>query len=257
MRLPIEAIEAIEAIDPVDPIDRQHARAWLRRLALAGTSLPLAACMNLSGLDGSSEYGCQAPAGVACESVSGTYYNSLKNNLPVQRARGSTHATPQSSIHATPQDWPAAGSRAPRFTSTALSAPDSAQPGAGEGKGEGDARTDPAPAAEPMPLRSAGRTLGLWFKPWKDADGDLFDEGHVYIQVDNGDWLIDHVQQRIRDAYAPVRAPKPLPSTARSGGAASAATTALTPGRSITDAARALQASGPGRPSVTDDPSEP
>jgi conjugal transfer pilus assembly protein TraV len=59
-----------------------------------------------------------------------------------------------------------------------------------------------------LPLRSQARLLRLWFKPWEDADHDLYDQGYVYVQIDNGRWLIDHAQQRIRDAYAPIRAPR-------------------------------------------------
>ena len=47
--------------------------------------LCLSGCANLSGLDGTSSYGCKAPEGVKCDSVSGTYYNAIQNNLPSQR----------------------------------------------------------------------------------------------------------------------------------------------------------------------------
>ena len=53
--------------------------------------------------------------------------------------------------------------------------------------------------------------LRLWTKPWEDADGDLWDQGYVYVQVDAGRWQIDHVRQRIRDQYAPLR-PPPAPA---------------------------------------------
>ena len=58
-----------------------------------------------------------------------------------------------------------------------------------------------------MPLRSSARILRLWFKPWEDADRDLYDQGYVYVQIDAGQWLIDHAQRQIRDAYAPIRPP--------------------------------------------------
>lgn len=119
-------------------------------------------CMSLSGLDGSSSYGCKAPAGVACQSVSGTYANALASNLPAQRAR--------------------AGAPGPAIA-----------PG--------------TPGSGPGTLRSPPRILRLWFKPWEDADHDLFDQGYVYVQVDGGRWLVDHAQRLIRDAYAPVRPP--------------------------------------------------
>lgn len=210
--------------------------------ALALATLPLAACMNLSGLDGSSQYGCQAPEGVRCESVSGTYYNSLKHNLPSQRS----HDTPQASPRAAPQAGPS-GLR-PRLMPVGLASASGAAAPTGATTAGGDKLGPAGPGgvlAEPMPLRSPGKVLGLWFKPWKDADGDLFDEGHVYVQVDNGDWLIDHVQQRIRDAYAPVRAPRKTQQASRAPTSTTTAKpSALVPGRSITDAAKALQAAG-------------
>jgi conjugal transfer pilus assembly protein TraV len=58
-----------------------------------------------------------------------------------------------------------------------------------------------------MPLRSSARILRLWFKPWEDADRDLYDQGYVYVQIDSGRWLIEHAQRQIREAYAPLRPP--------------------------------------------------
>ena len=50
-------------------------------------------CASMAGVGGTSEYSCKAPEGVKCDSVSGTYYNSVENNLPSQRQGG--RATPQ------------------------------------------------------------------------------------------------------------------------------------------------------------------
>jgi conjugal transfer pilus assembly protein TraV len=147
-----------------------------RLAALLGGVASLAGCSSLSGLSGNSSYACRAPDGVTCQSVSGTYANAVANNLPAQRARAMPAATPAS---------------AP--PSSAASAP--------------TARNAPADAAQVLPLRSAPRILRLWFKPWEDADRDLYDQGYVYVQVDGGRWLVDHAQRAIREAYAPVRAP--------------------------------------------------
>lgn len=136
----------------------------------------LAGCMSLSGLSGNSSYACKAPDGVTCQSVSGTYANAVANNLPAQRTRATPTATPAS---------------AP--PSSAASTP--------------TVRNASADAAQVLPLRSAPRILRLWFKPWEDADRDLYDQGYVYVQVDGGRWLVDHAQRAIREAYAPVRAP--------------------------------------------------
>ncbi len=147
-----------------------------RLVAVLGGVVSLAGCMSLSGLGGSSSYACKAPDGVTCQSVSGTYANAMANNLPAQRAR----ATP-------------AAAREPASPAQAASTP--------------GARNASADAAPTLPLRSAPRILRLWFKPWEDADRDLYDQGYVYVQVDGGRWLVDHAQRAIREAYAPVRAP--------------------------------------------------
>lgn len=152
------------------------ARRVCRLTAALGGVVSLAGCMSLSGLSGNSSYACKAPDGVTCQSVSGTYANAVANNLPAQRTRATPTATPAS---------------AP--PSSAASAP--------------AVRNASADAAQGLPLRSAPRILRLWFKPWEDADRDLYDQGYVYVQVDGGRWLVDHAQRAIREAYAPIRAP--------------------------------------------------
>ncbi len=156
----------------------------LRLLPLL-SALALGGCMSTSGLGGDSKYACKAPEGVACDSVSGTYANAVANNLPSQRKRQSP------SKQAVP---------------VARSAP----PSSGS----------PSPEAVGDPLRSPARYLRLWIKPWEDIDGDLYDQAHVYVQIDQGRWLIDHVQQRIRDAYTPLRPPPSAtaPSSTADGG---------------------------------------
>ena len=147
-------------------------------------------CANMSGLDGTTEYACKAPRGVQCDSVSGNYYNAIQNNLPSQR-QGHAIDRETEKARGTRQPELAPERRPAGFLPTALAAAD---------KSSGTALA--------VPLRSQARVLRLWFKPWEDADHDLYDQGYVYVQIDNGRWLIDHAQQRIRDAYAPIRAPR-------------------------------------------------
>lgn len=167
--------------------------AALKAVALAGM-LALSGCSNLSGLGGGSKYACKAPEGVACDSVSGTYANALHNNLPSQRQQQSAE-TPKSSEPSqstVPRRAPLAAAPAVATTSTLTPLDQGANP-----------------------LRSQARVLRLWTKPWEDADGDLYDQGYVYVQVSTGQWLIDHVQRQIRDTYAPLRPP---PKTAAAAG---------------------------------------
>ena len=168
------------------------------RLCAMALLLPLAACVNMSGLSGGSKYACTAPEGVACDSVSGTYANALHENLPSQRTLGTAAANSA----APPSRGAAPAASAPGRMPFAAPATGSALVGIGD-----------APALE---LRSQARVLRLWTKPWEDADGDLWDQGYVYVQVDTGRWQIDHVRQRIRDQYAPLRPPPAAPSPAPS-----------------------------------------
>ena len=151
-------------------------RPRLRALESICIAAALAGCTSISGLTGSSSYACKAPDGVTCDSVSGTYANAVQNNLPSQRSR--TVAPPVAAAAAG-----SATARSAEPTQMAMS------------------------SVSPTPLRSSARILRLWFKPWEDADRDLYDQGYVYVQIDNGQWLVDHAQRQIRYAYAPLRPP--------------------------------------------------
>lgn len=160
------------------------------RAGMVALLLPLAACVNMSGLGADSEYACAAPEGVACDSVSGTYANAVHHNLPSQRR---PQAAPAQTAGPAPSptgsaDAPGNATAPPRPTPGAL------------------ALTDTSSFA-PQALRSQARYLRLWIKPWEDIDGDLFDQAHVYVQVDHGHWQIDHVRQHIREKYSPLRPP--------------------------------------------------
>lgn len=158
-------------------------------LAVSAAALLSGGCAGtLSGVGGSSEYSCKAQPGVHCESISGTYQNALRGNLPAQRP--------------SPARAPAPESKDPgeaRAQMVALARPAAASPAPGLPSQIG-----------PKPLRSSARILRMWFKPWEDADHDLFDQGYIYIQVDGGRWMMDHVQRRAREEFAAVRPPRAL-----------------------------------------------
>jgi conjugal transfer pilus assembly protein TraV len=156
--------------------------------------VPLAGCVNMSGLDGGSRYACAAPDGVACDSVSGTYANAVHHKLPSQRGAPSASAARQAGASAGGASAANGGGAPPR--------PVPAGSGLAGGAMDADAGA---------PLRSPARVLRLWTKPWEDADGDLWDQGYVYVQVDGGRWQLEHVRQRIRDRHQPLR-PPPAPA---------------------------------------------
>lgn len=158
-------------------------------------SVWLSAC-SITGLGGSDEYGCKAPPGVKCNSVSGTYYNSLQNNLPSQRQKRSA-----------PNGVPTPGA----------SSDDGARSLAMVPLVAASARSDPQAPAAPRRLRSEAKVLRLWFKAYEDSDRDLNEQGFVYVQIDAGQWLIEHAQRSAREAFAPIRPPRTLGSVSNPG----------------------------------------
>lgn len=47
----------------------------------------------------------------------------------------------------------------------------------------------PSSSAEGQPpIRSASKILRVWIAPWIDDEGDLHQEGYVYVVVDHGAW---------------------------------------------------------------------
>src|SRR6266542_3664957 len=187
--------------------------AHLARCAVTYTSsLALAACASVAGVGGSAEFGCKAPIGVKCDSVSGTYYNALQRNLPSQQKSGP--AAPDASI-APALMHQLVGNRAEVAGSTRNVARTSATVATVAVTREANA-----------PLRSPARVLRLWIKPWEDSDGDLHSQSYVYVPIDAGRWLIEHYRSPSREAYAPIKAPR---ATKGAAPAANAAVTANSP----------------------------
>lgn len=198
-------------------------RSFLHLMRTAACVAPLAGCTSITGLDASAEYACQAPPGVQCESVSGTYANALRNALPSQRPPRAPSTAPM----AAPPTAPAAM----RATSVAAAL----APGGIEG------------TTAVQPIRSQPKLLRLWIKPWEDADRDLHDQGYVYVQVDSGRWLVDHAQRQIRDAYATVRPPRRPAATAPADDA-NAQRPQAAAGIPAAEVLRSLQAARPNLP---------
>lgn len=155
-----------------------------RSVAAAFVTFALAGCMNLSGYDGNASFGCKAPDGVICSSMSGVYENARQNNLPAQRLKReplnppSDEATSSAELSTLRRYHPGSPGSHARTPST------------------GD------------PLRTPPAIQRIWIAPWKDIDNDLHDVAYLYVIVDPGDWSIDHHRNALRERFGPVlRAP--------------------------------------------------
>lgn len=97
------------------------------------------------------KYGCPAPDGVTCKSISEVYAKSRGQGTGAGD-RGKTESIKEN-VLPTPGPWPSA-------------------------------------LDDAIPLRSAPKVLRIWIAPWIDEEGDLHQEGHLYMVVDSGAWAI-------------------------------------------------------------------
>ena len=152
---------------------------WAALLVLAGNLLLAGCASTMAGLDSTPKYGCKAPTGAQCTSVSGVYANSLQRPMMGANLLASKPGTESTATKPVP----------PAML---------AEPA--------------APAASP--LRSPSRVLSLWIAPWEDSDGDLNEASLVHVLVDPGTWLIERIRPkapRPREAIAPGK-PAALPT---------------------------------------------
>jgi conjugal transfer pilus assembly protein TraV len=131
------------------------------------------ACTNMSGLGGESKFTCPVPDGMPCMSMSEVDSSYRAGVLPGQ------HRPPTVGV---------GGSTAPRQAVT-------------------EREAVPTAGAVPMgAIRTEPTIIRIWIAPWEDADGDLNDQGYVYLQIDAGRWLIEHNREQIRRTFAPTQA---------------------------------------------------
>ncbi len=150
-------------------------------------ALSLSGCGSLSGVGGNNSFGCKAPQGVTCKSVSGVYYNTLDENT--QREREKENAPKNAPKKDESRYYePGAQSNKPRAVKASLSGSETEQD-----------------KINMVPARSSTRELRIWFAPWLDNDGAAHDESYVYVVVEEGRWLLQRKLDLIRERYAPSK----------------------------------------------------
>lgn len=152
---------------------------------LLGMIVSLTGCGSLSGVGGNNTFGCKAPKGIACQSVSGVYYNTIYDK---QR---------QDSEH--DQDGKS-GSNGSNYE------PLSARPHAIHASMQGpeqSGKTGPLDQSQ-IPARSATREIRIWYAPWLDNDNVAHDESYSYVVVEEGRWLLQRKLDMIRERYTPA-----------------------------------------------------
>jgi len=148
--------------------------------ACASVALLGGCSSSMSGLDGGSSFACKAPPGVACQSISGTYHNSLQNNLPSQRSEYAEGVHVEDSGRGGIRKYGDPDDR-PRLSPKDM---DSMSSG--------------------IPIREPPLVLRIWMAPWKDDGDDLYDQSYFYTVVHNGRWVIEATRSNITNRFRPV-----------------------------------------------------
>lgn len=171
------------------------------RLMLLATAVTLSGCAStMSGIGGTSTFGCSAPAGVSCMSVSGVSANINAGTLPSliesrQRVREEADAFTPS------MDRVKAGGADPVLGQRLISA-DAAPPAPVPVSAEASARMSPALLNAPhsgMPIRTPERVLRIWMAPFEAEDGALHDQKYIYVAVAGPGWAIEANRASIRN----------------------------------------------------------
>ncbi|GEM_PF-2677558 len=73
---------------------------------------------------------------------------------------------------------------------------------------------DPTVDEKTIPLRTAPKILRVWIAPWIDQDGDLHQEGDLFLVVHAGEWAIGEAVPKERSVRHKeiLKAPMPPPS---------------------------------------------
>lgn len=157
----------------------------MKRYALVLPALLLVGgCSFLTGLSGSSDrLSCPLSEGVTCKPMSQVYEESVQGGQ-----RDKAEAPTSETQAPTPKR---ADSRSPaRLVTTATA------------------------DGEPLPLRTRPNTQRIWIAPWQDADGDLHEDAWIVVRLDDGDWMLDHVRDRVRSGFSATLKAPPAASTA-------------------------------------------
>ncbi len=153
----------------------------MKKIAILATAGMLGGCANfMSGLDTESGFACKAPPGVACQSISGTYSNSIQNNLPSQRKQGEGEAGNAQEGDG-PKTYSDQGSERTKLSPRDMEAMSSG-----------------------IPIRQPPLIVRVWVAPWEDESGDLHDQSYFYTMVHSGKWVIESNRTAISNRFRPV-----------------------------------------------------
>lgn len=130
----------------------------LRSVALLLSGVSLIGCAALTGLDGSTSFGCKVPDGVRCESVSTVHRKVTGGHMPgTARDAGQDIDLEQPALRYAAASDAAAGV--------------------------------PAAGRQEALLLRPERVLRVWLAPFEDQDGDLHEARYVYLRVGRGEWV--------------------------------------------------------------------
>ncbi|MDD5366682.1 MAG: type IV conjugative transfer system lipoprotein TraV [Gallionellaceae bacterium] len=143
----------------------------------------------MTGLSGSSDkLSCPLSEGVTCKPMSQVYEESAQGRTVASKA-GKPDTADREEGSAPSRSEAAASRRLVRVTND----------------------------GEPTPLRSRPNTQRMWIAAWQDADDDLHEDAWIVVRLDDGDWMLDYVRDRVRSEFTATLKAPPAADTAEAG----------------------------------------
>jgi len=156
-------------------------------MVVAGAAV-LSGCASggLSGIGGGSDYGCAAPPGVSCMSITGINANAARGTLPALKNRAENERA-----DAGGKDGKEAAKDAEKTAVAYMG---------GDNMGKVSPKGMDAPYSG-TPLRTPPRILRVWMAPFEDEQSDLHDQKFLYVTIHTGRWVLEANQVNIQPQF--------------------------------------------------------
>jgi conjugal transfer pilus assembly protein TraV len=137
-----------------------------------------------------SEFGCAAPTGVSCMSISGLNANIDAGNLPKAKKSVPTRDD----------------AREDRDKRTSSARGDDDVPTRGVStRTTAKTNKDESGIDSNAPIRIPPKQLRVWIAPYQDEHGNFMDGRRIYVQIHDGRWDVANKKQQVRNQYRTIQ----------------------------------------------------
>lgn len=144
-------------------------------------------------LGASSDFGCKAPDGVACDSLSGTYSNALQHNLPGQNVHHvSKNQSSESASVSDDGDDDLLGINSTPKEEKKPAVPEALK--SFESNRNSSGYLASSSMMQGIPVLAGQKVMKVTIFSWEDSDKNLHESSDVFIKINSNKWQVPHVK---------------------------------------------------------------